>query len=118
MELENKSDEQLRRMLNKNSGLSSNQVLSVLREMKKRGLQTPPAGLVTGDRPRSDAMEINTGGMVKKTGPMKMANGGMANGKPHMYLNKGAFVTENLNPGLKALAKERPDVVRKILKKS
>ena len=41
----------------------------------------------------------------------------MANGKQHMYLNKGALVTENLNPGLKALAKKRPDVVKKILKK-
>ena len=41
----------------------------------------------------------------------------MANGKKHMYLNDGALVTENLNPGLKALAKERPDVVKKILNK-
>tara|TARA_R110002012_G_scaffold4709_3_gene21677 strand:+ start:685 stop:1071 length:387 start_codon:yes stop_codon:yes gene_type:complete len=58
------------------------------------------------------------GGMPKKkTGPMQMAMGGMANGKKHMYLSKGALVTENLNPGLQALAKERPDVVRKILKK-
>lgn len=118
MELENKSDEQLRRMLNKNSGLSANQVRSVLREMKKRGLQTPPAGLVTGDRPRSDAMEMNKGGKVKKTGPMKMADGGLANGKKHMYLSQGSLVTDKLNPGLKALAKERPDVVKKILKKS
>ncbi len=52
-----------------------------------------------------------------KKGPMKMAMGGMANGKKHMYLNEGALVTENLNPGLKALAKERPDVVKKILNK-
>lgn len=36
----------------------------------------------------------------------KMAVGGMANGKKHMYLNKGAFVTDNLpNKGLKMLAK-------------
>tara|TARA_R100000315_G_scaffold25014_1_gene9572 strand:- start:920 stop:1288 length:369 start_codon:yes stop_codon:yes gene_type:complete len=60
----------------------------------------------------------NKGGvMKKKKGPMQMAMGGMANGKKHMYLSKGALVTENLNPGLQALAKERPDVVRKILKK-
>lgn len=61
---------------------------------------------------------MSTGGMPKKKkGPMQMAMGGMANGKKHMYLSKGALVTENLNPGLRALAKERPDVVRKILKK-
>ena len=51
-----------------------------------------------------------------KKGPMKMANGGMANGKPHMYLSNGGSV-KDLNPGLRALQKERPDVVAKILKK-
>ena len=51
-----------------------------------------------------------------KKGPMKMANGGMANGKAHMYLSNGGAVTD-LNPGLRALQKERPDVVAKILKK-
>ena len=35
----------------------------------------------------------------------EMMNGGMANGKPHMYSNGGS-VTDNLpNKGLKALAK-------------
>ena len=101
MELENKSDEQLRRMLNKNSGLSANQVRSVLREMKKRGLQTPPAGLVTGDRPPSDAMKMNKGGKVKKA---QMMMGGMANGKKHMY-SAGGDVTDKLpNKGLRKLA--------------
>ena len=66
----------------------------------------------------SNVESKNKGGMPKKkTGPMQMAMGGMANGKKHMYLSKGALVTENLNPGLQALAKERPDVVRNILKK-
>jgi len=51
-----------------------------------------------------------------KKGPMKMANGGMANGKSHMYLSNGGSV-KDLNPGLRALQKERPDVVAKILKK-
>jgi len=45
-----------------------------------------------------------------------MMRGGMANGKPHMYSTGGA-VTDNLNPGLRALQKERPDVVAKMLKK-
>ena len=51
-----------------------------------------------------------------KKGPMKMAMGGMANGKQHMYLNQGGSV-KDLNPGLRALQKERPDVVAKILGK-
>lgn len=60
-------------------------------------------------------------GMVEvpkdKKGPMKMAMGGMANGKKHMYLNDGGSV-KDLNPGLQALNKVRPDVVKNILKKS
>ena len=50
----------------------------------------------------------------KKT---KMMRGGMANKKEHMY-SGGGNVTDNLNPGLRALQKERPDVVANILKKS
>ena len=60
-------------------------------------------------------------GMVeipKGKGKAKMMKGGMANGKQHMYLNDGGLVMDNLNPGLQALAKKRPDVVKKILKKS
>lgn len=43
-----------------------------------------------------------------KGGYMKpqMANGGMANGKPHLYLSEGALVVDKLpNAGTKALAK-------------
>ena len=47
----------------------------------------------------------------------KMMRGGMANKKEHMYSNGGS-VTDKLNPGLRALQKERPDVVAKILNKS
>ena len=47
----------------------------------------------------------------------KMMRGGMANKKEHMYSNGGS-VTDKLNPGLRALQKERPDVVANILKKS
>ena len=49
----------------------------------------------------------------KKT---KMMQGGMANGKAHMYATGGA-VKDNLSPGLRALNKTRPDVVKKILGK-
>ena len=52
-------------------------------------------------------------GMMPK-GKAKMANGGMAYGKSHMYSAGGEV---KMNPGLKALAKERPDVVKKILGK-
>tara|TARA_R110002072_G_scaffold160915_3_gene312433 strand:+ start:702 stop:1088 length:387 start_codon:yes stop_codon:yes gene_type:complete len=51
-----------------------------------------------------------------KEGPMQMAKGGTANGKPHMYA-AGGSVTDKLSPGLKALNKTRPDVVKKILGK-
>jgi|9_EtaG_2_1085328.scaffolds.fasta_scaffold11121_5 hypothetical protein len=46
----------------------------------------------------------------------QMMRGGMANKKVHMY-SAGGNVTDNLNPGLRALKKERPDVVAKMLKK-
>jgi len=41
----------------------------------------------------------------------KMAYGGMANNKKHMYVAGGSVKD---NPGLKALAKKRPDVVKKM----
>ena len=125
-----KSTSQLNAMLNKGSGASQKQVRAAISELKKRGEKTPPPSLVMGGR-----KEMSKGGKAtkkvpvisigvgmaemskNKKGSMKMAMGGMANGKKHMYLNDGALVTENLNPGLRALAKERPDVVRKILKK-
>ena len=56
-------------------------------------------------RPQRKAM----GGAVKKPA---MAYGGMANKKQHMY-TAGGQVTDNMK-GLKALAKVRPDVVRKM----
>ena len=57
-------------------------------------------------------------GMVeipKGKGKAKMMKGGMAYGKQHMYAAGGSV---KMNPGLRALQKERPDVVAKILKKS
>ena len=84
-----------------------------------------------------DPADYNKGGDVKKKkkvpviaisvgmadmpkngkGKAKMMRGGMANKKEHMY-SAGGSVTDKLNPGLRALQKERPDVVAKILKKS
>jgi len=49
-----------------------------------------------------------------KSKKAQMMRGGMANGKVHMYSTGGSV--KDLNPGLRALQKERPDVVAKILK--
>tara|TARA_B000000557_G_scaffold253195_1_gene242074 strand:- start:1290 stop:1682 length:393 start_codon:yes stop_codon:yes gene_type:complete len=127
VKMSDKTDAQLQAMLHKNSGASVREVKSALSELKKRGLPTPPEKNVTGGR------EYAKGGDAKKVpvitigvgmaefkkgkGKAKMMRGGMANKKEHMYSNGGA-VTDNLNPGLRALQKERPDVVAKILKKS
>ena len=105
-----------------------------MRAAAKRELATRSMGQDTtkslkrsegGDTPKKTkkkvpAISISVG-MVeipKGKGKAKMMKGGMANGKQHMYLNDGGLVMDNLNPGLKALAKKRPDVVKKILKKS
>jgi len=62
------------------------------------------------------AVSVGMAEMPKgKKGPMKMMRGGMANKKEHMYA-AGGSVTDKMNPGLRALQKERPDVVAKILK--
>lgn len=52
---------------------------------------------------------------MEKAKKANMMGGGMANGKMHNYAT-GGMVTDKLNPGLKALAKKRPDVVKNILK--
>ena len=125
VKMSDKTDAQLQAMLHKNSGASVREVKSALSELKKRGLPTPPEKNVTGGR------EYAKGGDAKKVpvitigvgmaefkkgkGKAKMAKGGMAYGKQHMYAAGGSV---KMNPGLKALQKERPDVVAKILKKS
>ena len=47
-------------------------------------------------------------------GKAKMMRGGMSGGKEHMYA-AGGSVTDKMSPGLRALNKTRPDVVKKIL---
>ena len=58
----------------------------------------------------TQAQQKSKGGAVKKPA---MMYGGMANNKKHMY---SAGVSVKDNPGLKALAKQRPDVVAKMMK--
>lgn len=67
----------------------------------------------SGDKPAKTQKKAR-GGMAKKK--VQMMRGGMANGKVHMYSNGGS-VTDKLSPGLRALQKERPDVVAKMMKK-
>jgi len=125
IKVSDKTDAQLQAMLNKNSGASVRDVRSALAELKKRGLPTPPEKNVTGGREfnkggkatkKVPVISIGVGMAEVKSGKAQMNKGGMANGKMHMYTGGGA-VKDKLNPGLKALAKERPDVVAKMLKK-
>jgi len=68
---------------------------------------------------RADAADLKARsamGGAKPPKPMKkpeMMYGGMANNKKHMYAAGGSVKD---NPGLKALAKQRPDVVAKMMK--
>tara|TARA_R100001440_G_scaffold17850_1_gene29923 strand:- start:393 stop:737 length:345 start_codon:yes stop_codon:yes gene_type:complete len=98
--------------IGRENNLSDSETETVLRRIMRKNNIPIQKGMA-----EKQQFDKNKGGMAKKTGPMEMAMGGVANGKKHMYLSKGALVTENLNPGLKALAKKRPDVVRNILKK-
>ena len=75
-------------------------------------------GLSDSKKKKVPVISIGIGMAEFKKDPSKkakMMRGGMANKKEHMYSNGGS-VTDRMNPGLKALAKKRPDVVTKILK--
>ena len=50
MSMKEKTDEQLRAMLNKNSGATKTEVRSAIAELNKRGLPTPPPANVMGRR--------------------------------------------------------------------
>ena len=67
-------------------------------------------GMPTTRNPKFKARQKSKGGAVKKPA---MMYGGMANNKKHMY-SAGGSVKDS--PGLKALAKQRPDVVAKMMK--
>lgn len=90
------------------------------RELSTRSMaqDTPPKRMEKGGMSKKKVPAISISvGMVeipKGKGKAQMAKGGMAYGKQHMYSAGGEV---KMNPGLKALAKERPDVVKKILGK-
>ena len=77
-------------------------------------------GLSDSKKKKVPVISIGIGMAEFKKDPSKkakMMRGGTANKKEHMYSNGGS-VTDNLNPGLRALQKVRPDVVKNILDKS
>ena len=122
MSMKEKTDDQLRARLNKNSGATKTEVRSAIAELKKRGLPTPPPANVMGGRELSrggdnppakkskkkvPAISISVG-MVeipKGKNKAKMMRGGMANKKEHMYA-AGGSVTDNA--GLRALKASGP----------
>ena len=111
MNLKEKSNSQLRNMLMKDSGYSANEVRAVITEMKSRGLETPPASMVTGGRDKVPMDKPKMPTKLPKSKPKKtaMMRGGMANGKQHMYAAGGM-----VNDGLKALKKASPEAYKKI----
>ena len=122
----------LNAMLAKNSGSSTADKERAINELKKRGEKAPPLSLVI-DKESSQAKDKTTfakGGMAKdkvtvvsigvgtmskkdakKLAKPKMADGGMAYGKKHMYAAGGSVT---MNPGLKALKKASPEAFNKI----
>ena len=119
MSMKEKSTSSLKAMLNKGSGMDQKTVKQAIAELKRRGEETPPPALVMGGRavehPKAPPPRPKRKKKMAK-GKAAMAKGGMANGKPHMYAGGGS-VEDKMNPGLRALAEERPDVVAKMLKK-
>ena len=71
---------------------------------KKKNDKVMVVSIGIGSMKKSDA---------KKMAKAKMANGGMAYGKPHMYVGGGDV---KMNPGLRALKKASPEAFNKITK--
>jgi len=114
MKLKEKSNSQLRNMLMKDSGYSANEVRAAITEMESRGLETPPASMVTGGRDKVPMDKPKMPTKLPKSKPKKkvqMMRGGMSGGKEHMYA-AGGMVKDN--PGLKALKKSSPEAYKKI----
>jgi len=100
--MEGYTTNQLKAMLNKSSGASADEVRAAIRELKRRGEDTPPPEMVTGGR--------------RKKGPLpkpkaRMAKGGYANcgasmkptQKSTTKMAAGGMMKKPNNPGLKKL---------------
>ena len=103
-----------REILDKPSEYTKQEVANAKRKLDnpEETVQMNKGGLGKGKK--VPVISISVGMAEMKKGKAKMMRGGMANKKEHMYAGGGA-VKDNLNPGLRALQKERPDVVKKIL---
>ena len=113
------STSDLKKMIQKDSGASRQAATAAFKELEKReGNMGYSVTLILGGRKLGpDTMDIPKSKPKKaKNNKAEMSKGGMANGKLHMYTGGGA-VKDNLGPGLTALNKVRPDVVKKMLKK-
>ena len=103
--------------IGRENNLSDSQTETTLRRILRKNNIPIPKGMA--EKQEFDEKK-NKGGMVKKkTSPMQMAMGGMANGKKHMYLSNGGAVKDNA--GLRALRASGPkgmEAYNKITKKA
>tara|TARA_S200002703_G_scaffold128301_1_gene115056 strand:- start:341 stop:697 length:357 start_codon:yes stop_codon:yes gene_type:complete len=97
----------LKKMIQKDSGASRQAAKAAFKELEKReGDMGYSVTLILGGRKREpDTMDL------PKSKPTKMARGGMAYGKEHMYVAGGSV---QMNPGLKALKAASPEAYNKI----
>ena len=105
-----KSEAALEKMMEKDSGASKEQAIAAYNELKeRRGDMGFSVTLILGGRSRDGAVAVPP---AKPAEPKtKMAYGGMASGKKHMYVAGGSVME---NPGLKALKKASPEAYNKI----
>ena len=94
------------------AGQTKESMAAMAKDTKKKSKKVTPEETSAGFAKIKDRIQ----GIIDKKKESGMMKGGMANGKVHMYATGGA-VKDNLSPGLRALNKTRPDVVKKILGK-
>lgn len=85
----------------------SDYTVQEVRDAKKKVAEMKDGGMSKKKKVPVISVSVGMAEMPKgKKGPMKMASGGMANGKPHMYLSNGGSVKDNA--GLIALKNSGP----------
>ena len=85
----------------------SDYTVQEVRDAKKKVAEMKDGGMSKKKKVPVISVSVGMAEMPKgKKGPMKMAAGGMANGKPHMYLSNGGSVQDNA--GLLALKASGP----------
>ena len=115
-DMSKKTNEQLRDIMQKESGADAKTARAAYKELSKReGDLGFTVTMILGGRdlehPKAPPRKPKRPEKKKKT---EMAKGGMANGKVHMYA-AGGSVTDNA--GLRALKKASPEAYKKITKK-